>query len=86
LKLFIAEIDAKLLKAGKYMKITGLLLNLHYREKKIQVEVFWVVVQGEDGGNKFFQNAGTLLQHYMISKPRRPQLESSPPQTPQILH
>jgi hypothetical protein len=42
-------------------------------------------LQGGDGDGMVLWNIGTLLQHYMVSQPRRPQLESSPPWIPQIL-
>jgi hypothetical protein len=30
---------------------------------KIKVEVFWIVMQDEDGGKKVLQNTGILPQH-----------------------
>jgi hypothetical protein len=40
----------------------------------------------QDGGYNVPQNTGTLPQHYTVSQPRRPQLEPSLPQKPQISH
>jgi len=54
---------------------------------KIEVEVIWIVMlccvmvgyhlQPEDRGRKIFQNIGIILQHYTVSQPSRPRLESS---------
>jgi len=44
---------------------------------KIEVKDFWVVtLQVEDGGSKDLQNIGDLLQHYTVTQPRRPWMES----------
>jgi hypothetical protein len=41
-------------------------------------------VNPEDGDDSILQNAGNHLQHYTATQPRRPQLTSSSPRTPQM--
>jgi hypothetical protein len=37
------------------------------------------IMSPEDGGNKIVQNIGILLQHYIVSQSRRPELQSPLP-------
>jgi hypothetical protein len=52
--------------------------------------IFIVQLQGEihpeDGGSKALRNADILPQHYTVSQPRRPRLESSQPWKPKTSH
>jgi len=59
-----------------------------------QVEVFWFVTprsvvvgcQRFGGPCCHHLHVAILPQHYTSSRPRRPRLQSSPPQKPQIFH
>jgi hypothetical protein len=50
------------------------------------VVVLFCFREPEDRGSKVLQNTETIPQHYMVSQPKRPQLEPSQPQKPQILY